>query len=240
MSAAITSLDGLSRSANDRQEFELDGIPLPITHKDFFLNLRVLAASRERGEALDTLQARTAARVCAEQLENMLFNGGSTWGGKTIYGYTTHPNRNTSGFGSNGDWGQAAKTGENILTDVQTMLGVLKGDRFYGPYWIYVPADAAVKLTGDFKAESDKTILQRLLEIPDILGIRVADQLATSNVVMVQATEDVTCWVQGEPLQTIQWDEYGGMQLNFKVMTIAAPLIRSDIADRSGVYHMTD
>jgi len=240
MDAATTSLDGISRSDNDRQEFELNQLPLPITHKDFFINLRVLAASRERGESLDTTQVRTAGRVVAEQLENMLFNGGKTFGGLPIYGYTTHPDAVDTGFGTGGDWGQAAKTGENILADVQTMLAALKANRFYGPYVIYVPADADVKLSGDFKANSDKTIRQRLLEVEGISAIRTADQLATSHVVMVQMTRDVAAWVQGETLQTIQWDEYGGFEVNFKAFAIGVPLIRSDIAGRSGVYHMHD
>jgi uncharacterized linocin/CFP29 family protein len=240
MGAATTSLDGLARSDNDRLEFELSQLPLPITHKDFFINLRQLASSRAGGESLDTTHVRVAGRVVAEQLENMLFNGGKTFGGAPIYGYTTHPNRNTSGFGSNGDWGQLNKTGENILTDVQTMLTALKADRFYGPYVIYVPGDADVKLSGDFKANSDKTIRQRLLEVEGIADIRTADQLATSNVVMAQMTQDVVAWVQGEDLQTIQWDEYGGFQVNFKAFAIGVPLVRADIQNRSGVYHMTD
>jgi hypothetical protein len=240
MDEAQVSLDGLGRTGNDKQEFDLFQVPLPITHKDFFLNLRNLAASRNSGEALDTTQVRTAGRVVAEKLEYMLFNGGPTFGAMPIYGYTTHPDRNTSGFGSNGDWGQAAKTGENILADVQTMMTALAADRMYGPYWIYVPADAAVKLVGDFKANSDKSIIQRLNEIPGILGVRVADQLATSNVVMVQATADVVKWVNGENLQTVQWDEAGGFKINFKAFAIGIPLIRSDADGRSGVYQMVD
>lgn len=240
MDPATTSLDGLARTGNDILEFQFNQLPLPITHKDFFINLRTLAASRERGESLDTTQVRVAGRVVAEQLEKMLFQGGPTFGGMPIYGYTTQPNRNTSGFGTNGDWGQAAKTGENILADVQTMKAALHADRFFGPYWIYVPADADVKLDGDFKANSDKTIRQRLQEVDGILGIRAADQLPTSNVIMVQATPDVTAWVQGETLQTVQWDEYGGFQVNFKAWAIGVPLIRADVQGRSGVYHMFD
>lgn len=240
MDAASVSLDGLGRTSNDKQEFSLNQMPLPIVHKDFFLNLRNLAASREKGEPLDTTMVRTAGRVVAEKMEYMLVNGGPTFGGLPIYGYTTHPHRNTSGFGSNGDWAQSAKTGENILTDVQTMLTALAGDRMFGPYWIYVPVDAGVKLEGDFKANVSQTIRQRLESIDGIAGVRVLDQLATSNVLMVQATEDVAAWVNGENLQTIQWDEYGGFQINFKAFAIGAPLIRSDADGRSGIYHMTD
>lgn len=239
MGPATTSLDGLARSSGDRQEFLLNQLPLPITHKDFDINLRTLFASRATGEALDVTEARTAGRTVTEQLENMLFNGGPTFGGLSIYGYRTHPDRNTAAFGTNGSWDQAAKTGENILVDLQTMKTALHGDRMFGPYWLYVPANAAVKLDGDFKANSDKTIRQRLEEVDGILGVRVADQLPSANVLLVQATADVATWVQGEDLQTVQWDEYGGFQLNFKAFAIGVPLIRSDSAGRSGVFHMS-
>jgi uncharacterized linocin/CFP29 family protein len=240
MDPATTSLDGISRTSNDRQEFQLNQIPLPITHKDFFINLRVLAASREKGESLDTTQVRTAGRVVAEQLEKMLFQGGPQFGGLPIYGYMTEPNRNQSGFGTNGDWGQSAKTGADILGDLLTMMLALQADRMYGPYWLYVPTDAGVKLENDFKANVSQTIRQRLESVDGIAGVRVADQLPSSNVILVQATSDVTSWVQGEQLQTVQWDEYGGFELNFKAFAIGVPLVRSDAAGRSGVYHMFD
>jgi hypothetical protein len=57
-------------------------------------------------------------------------------------------------------------------------------------------------------------------------------------VVFVQMTEDNVVWVQGEPAQTVQWDEAGGFELNFKVWQIAVPLIRSDAQGRSGIYHL--
>jgi len=240
MDPASTTLDGRSRTPNDRQEFELNQLPLPITHKDFFLNLRTLSASREKGESLDTMQARTAGRVVSEQLEKMLFQGGPTFGGLSIPGYMTAPNKNTSGFGAGGDWGQAGKTGAEMLADLLTMLRAEQADRMYGPYWLYVPSDAGVNLENDFKANVSQTIRQRLESVDGIAGVRVADQLPSSNLILVQATEDVTCWVNGDNIQTVQWDEYGGFELNFKVWAIGVPLIRSDVAGRSGVYHMFD
>ena len=146
MNAAIVSMDGATRSENDRQEFTLSSLPLPITHKDFFINIRTLTASRERGESLDTTQVRTAGRLVAEESERMLFLGGKTFGGLTIYGYTNHPNRNTETFVTNGNWAAAAKTGENILEDVLLMIETAQADRMYGPYWLYVPQNSSVKL----------------------------------------------------------------------------------------------
>jgi len=239
MNPAQTTLDGISRSDDDRQEFSLENLPLPITHKDFSLNLRTLLASRSRGEALDTTQIRTCGRLISEKVEADLFNGGKTFAGVPIYGCTTHPNRNQVSYITNGNWAQAAKTGENIVADVLKMIQAAEGDRFYGPYYIYIPSDASTKLSEDFKANSDKTIRQRLLEIDRIKGVEVADQLAAGSVVMYQTTRDVVCIVQGEPLQTVQWDIEGGFRINFKAFTIMVPLIRADSQGRCGVVHMT-
>lgn len=240
MDDATISMDGISRSDNDRSEFELDSLPLPIIHKDFFLHMRHLAASRERGESLDTMQAAVAGRKCAELVEQVLFQGTTKkFQGKSVYGYLTAPNRNTGTFITNGNWAQSAKTGENILADVLKMITGLEADQFFGPYWLYVGADASTKLEEDFKSNSDKTIRQRLLEVDRLQRITVADKLTAGNVVMVQPTSDVVCMVQGAPLQSIQWDVDGGMRINFKAMTINVPLIRSTADGNCGVYHMS-
>lgn len=236
MEPAITSLSGVDRSEDDRVEFDLNNLPLPITHKDFNLNLRTLSASRERGEALDTTQARVAGRLVSERLEQMLFAGGPTFGSAPIYGYTTHPNRNLGVFAS-GVWSGGGVTGEQILADVLTWIGQLEADRMYGPYWLYVPSGFSTKLENDFKANSDKTIRQRLLEVDRLQMISTVDQMPANNVVLVQATVDVVAVVEGEPLQSVQWDVEGGFVIKYKAFQIAVPLIRADADGRSGVLH---
>jgi hypothetical protein len=235
MNPAEVSLSGVARTEDDRVEYTLSSLPLPIIHKDFNLNLRTLAASRERGESLDTTQARVAGRLVAEQLESMLFTGGKTFGGNTIYGYLTHPNINPVDFSDNYAWDHASKTGETIFTDVLNAKKALEVDRFFGPYWLYIPSAYSAFVERDFKAASDKSVRTRLLEIDGIQSIRVVDQLTADNVVLVQATRDVVALVDGEPLQTIQWDIEGGFVVKFKAFQIAVPLIRSDAQGRCGV-----
>jgi hypothetical protein len=238
MEDAELSLSGVPRTENDRPDFEMDGIPLPVLHKDFNINLRTLEASRNRGESLDTTQGRMAGRKVSELLEQLLFQGTSKkFGGRSIYGYMTHPNRNTASFGTGGAW-SGSKTGEQMLTDLQTMIAALHGDRMFGPYVLYVPGATSVALGSDFKAQSDKTIKSRLLEVDGLTDIRVADQLPAGNLILVQMTPDVVTLLNGEPLQTVQWDLHGGMEIAFKAFQIAIPLIRADADGRSGVFHM--
>lgn len=236
MEPATVSLDGLAETEGDRQEFELNSLPLPITHKDFYINLRTLMASRERGESLDTTQIRTAGRLIAETVESMLFNGGKTFASMPIYGYTTHPDRNTVDLTT--AWDDPGVNGEEILADVLTMIAAAEADRMFGPFWLYVPSNYSVKLEADFKANSDRTIRQRLLEVDRLERVTVVDQLAEDNVVLVQATQDTVVMVIGENLQTVQWDVSGGFRINFKGFTIQVPLIRSDSDQHCGVVHL--
>lgn len=239
MQDAMVSLGGVGRAEDDRGDFTLDSVPLPIIHKDFDINLRTLVASRERGEALDTMSARVAGRKVSEMLEYILFNGSKTFGGKTVYGYLTHPNRNTVDFTDNYAWDHASKTGATILADVVACIKRLEADKFFGPYWLYVPTAYGTALDNDFKAASDLSIRQRLMLVDSIQKITVADQLPDGNIVMVQPTRDVVALVNGEGLQMVQWDVQGGFQINFKAFVIQVPLIRATAAGNSGVVHLS-
>jgi len=239
MEPATIALSSLNDGREDRLDFELDAIPNPIVSKAFRLDLRTLQASRTLGEDLPTLQARDAGRAVAEGIETMMFSGGGQFLGKNIYGLTNFPDRTTVAFGTNGNWSQAAKTGEDILADVLSMITLAAADRHFGPYQLYIPGAYDVELDDDFKTNSDLTIRQRLLNIDKIAGISTVDLLTADNVILVQFTRDVIVLLDGEPIQTIQWDVMGGLGVRFKVMAIQTPLIRSTHADRSGVVHMS-
>lgn len=235
---AGVSMDGMTRTDDDTVEFDLRNLPLPIIHKDFNLNMRRLAASRERGESLDTMQARFAARRVTEKAEEILFAGyPRSFAGSQIYGYTNHPDRVQTLYGTGGAW-TGAKTGEEMLVDVLTMITGLKALQFFGPYALYVGPDSEQALQKDFKTNSDKSVRMRLLEVDGLESIRVADSVPAGHIILVQLTSDVVTLVQGEPLQTVQWEINGGMQVNFKVLTIMVPLIRSNISNQTGIYDM--
>jgi uncharacterized linocin/CFP29 family protein len=241
MGDAIESLDGVTRAENDRLDFETAGLPLPLVHKDWYLNLRMFMASQSTGNPIDTTYATAAGRKVGEKVEDMTFNGGKTYGALTIPGLLTHPDRNIASFGTNGNWGAAAKTGDNILADIFSMITLLEAAGFDGPYWLYYGGTApGLKLAEDYKAASDKTILQRIQEIGPgrISKVGHSSKIPASNVVMFQPTDDVVRMVEGEPLQTVQWDVHGGFQINFKAFTILVPNVRSDTDGNSGVAHM--
>ena len=243
MTAAQVSMDGVTRSQNDRVTFNLISTPLPIIHHDFQITARNLASSRRQGTPLDTTQVEEATRQVAETTEDLLFNGLTTgdvlgFGSDTatIFGYTNRTSRNTVTLAT--QWDASAATGAVILADVIAMVAAAHTDRMFGPYILYIPTNYWVELIDDFKANSDKTILQRIREIDGIADVKPADKLADDNVLLVQMTKSNVDMVIGMQPTTVQWETQGGMVLFFKVMSIMVPRIKLDHNSRSGVVHL--
>lgn len=234
---ASISMSGVTDGGNTRMAFDIDSVPLPIIHRDFQVNIRALEASRRNGTRLDTTQASVAARKVSEKVEQMLFAGAAqiNIGGKKIYGYTTAPSRNTGSVTAS--W--ASATGEQIVTDVNRMIDAAAGDNMYGPFALYLPVSVFNRLGNDYKANSDKTILQRIKEISGIQIVKPSYNLSGTNIMLVQLSADTVDLIDGLQPTIVQWDSHGGMVVNFKVMAIMAPRIRSDYEDRSGLVHFS-
>jgi uncharacterized linocin/CFP29 family protein len=234
MTAAEISMSGLSQTPNDRQEFNLLSLPLPIIHKDFNINIRQLHSSRRIGTPLDVTQAELSSRIVSEGIESILFAGTLVLGtNNQIYGYTTAPHRSTGSVTA--PW--ATATGTQIVTDTLAMIAALVADNMYGPYAMYVPSAVYTAMGADFKAFGDKTILSRVLEIPGISSIKQSKDLTASNIILVQMTSDVIDMVDGMQPTTVEWETDGGMIVNFKVMAIMVPRVKFDYVNQSGIAH---
>jgi len=235
---AELSMDGVTKSDNDVVNYEVVGIPMPLLHKSYQISIRKLAASRNRGESLDTTQAELATRKIAEKQETMLFNGTSdfSFGGYTIYGYTDFPSRQTVSMGTS--W--TTDTGANIIADVLAakQKAIDKGQ--FGPYVLYVSTNIETNLDNDYStSKGDNTIRERILKITGIQDVKVADKLTASHAVLVQMTKDNVRADIGLPLTNVQWDDLGGMINKFKVMTITVPELRTDQDGNSGIIDIS-
>lgn len=237
MEDAQVNMDGVSRGRSDRLEFDLNYLPLPIVHAEFQINARVLEASRRLGQPLDSAQAAVASRKVAEKVESILFTGASTYtfGGGTIYGYMDFPQRNTGSLTNN--WDDSAGDGASILANVIAMKQASIADRHFGPWGLYMPTNFETAVDDDFKAASDKTIRQRLLEIDGIEFVKAADFLTSDNVVLVELRPETARAVIGLQPTTVEWSAEGGMIFLFKVMAIIVPQLRADQDDRCGIQH---
>jgi hypothetical protein len=124
--------------------------------------------------------------------------------------------------------------------------------------------DYARAVVGANSIATSKTLRQRLRDIEGILDVRRLDFLfgaapvATANqpwgtgpgadvdatlkptrLVMVQMTPDTAQAVNGMDITTVQWESVGGMRLNFKVMCIQVPRLRTDFYGNVGILDAT-
>lgn len=235
MTQATVSMDGLTPAQKDRLTFDEVGVPIPVFHEDWSLNLRQIEASRTRGEPLPTTQIAVATRLVADRMEDALFNGipGLVVDGKQVYGYTTHPDRNTGSVTA--AW--ATATGVQIVGDVKLMLQQAYDDNFFGPFVIYVAKDIWANIQTDYSAsKGDNTIADRIEAFRDIAEVRPGDALPSGNVTMVQMTEDVVDLAVAQDIRNIQW-QTNPMKTDYKVFSVLAPRIKSEKNGKSGIVH---
>jgi hypothetical protein len=252
---AVVDFDGLTEGRTDSPKFQLQGLPLPITHSDFWFSSRRLAVSRNTGTPLDTSMGEAAGRRVAEMIEKTLIGtiAGPTYGrtadygrAPSVYGYRNFPARITY-------TGLTTPTGSNAATTIAQVLAMrdrLADNNFYGPFMLYHGAgwdqfmDNDYILTGGNVAT--QTLRNRLRDIEGIQDVRRLDFLKSSTsanvkyeMILVQMTAEVARAVNGMDITTVQWESMGGMRLNFKVMAIQVPQLRADFNDKCGILHAT-
>lgn len=241
---ANVSMDGETDGDEDRPVYSLEGVPIPITHKEFRVSNRDLQSSRRLGNDLQADGAAASTRVVSEMLERLIFNGwdaavtGDRGNQFPLYGYTTHPDRNT--VTGTGDWGTAS----NIRPDVVAMLDALDEDnRTGGGFWLYLapPQWREFRAAVDPDGDGNLTVRERIMDefATEIGMVRRAEYLPDGEAVMVDPAADVIELVTAENIQMIEWQSLSGMTEHFKVMAAMAPEIKSDSLGQSGVVHTT-
>lgn len=233
----------------DRISHNLNSVPVPITSKDFSIDLRSLEASRRAGTPtggatpLDITHATQSARLVAEKLEASVFNGTDvTVNGAPGYGYLTHPNRITESMTA--PWATAGTTADQIETDFRTkILDPLMDNRYglaNGEVCIYVDVASYQNLRKPFGDDKNKTLLMYLTEMfPVVKKIDVSYFLPTNKVVAVAMIRDVVDLAVGQDVTTVQWSNNGNLSTNFKVMAAMVARVKSDAAGRSGIVELS-
>ena len=235
---ARITMDGDTVTERDRQEFGLNGVPIPLIHKDWKISERALLASRTRGAALDVTTGQEMARAVARTWEGMVFNGvpSLTTGGYSIPGLTTFASRETKTIS---DWTDTTNVSpEDIFTEILEMVQQLETDaRAYGPFTLYIPGAYAFRFRQDFKEFSDKTLMERVTDEDSITRVRVSDVLETGNVVMVEMTSRTIDLAMAADITNVQWQSGSGMTNYFKTYAASAPRLKADYDGRCGILH---
>lgn len=257
---AIQDMDGMSEGRTDRPKFQLEGLPLPITHSDFFFSERDLAVSRNSGTPLNMRMAEFASRRVAEVIEKntigvvdgiayggtgALTGGGAYSRSASVKGYINFSPRLTK-------IDLTVPTGANpdaTVADVLEMRQQLYNANHFGPYMLYHSTDYDTYLDNDYAFASGtgvtaptKTLRNRLREIDGIQDVRRLDYLTPAlshafTMIMVELQPTTCQAVNGMSLTTLQWEAKGGMQKMFKVMVIQAPRLFADYDGNCGVLH---
>ena len=245
---ADITMDGITRAQGARPQFTTHYLPIPIVHADYEINARVLAASRNMGNPLDTTMAERAARKVLEKLELMLFGDQQySYGGGTIYSYMNFPRANTEVsniIGSTAStvlkpWNQLSDE-KLIIKQIIAMKQASLNDKFFGPWNLYIPPAYETILDEDYKVSGGKviTIKERLMSISGIRNIKVIDLMPEDTLLLVQMTSDVVRIVRGMGLQNVEWSTEGNMVTKYKVITIQVPQIRADQEGKCGIVRV--
>lgn len=249
---AVVDMDGLTEGRNDAQQYQLEGLPLPITHVDFHFPSRKLAISRNGGTPIDMVMIEAAGRRVAEMVERTLIGveTGITYGAAadygrapTVYGYTNFPNRITF-------TGLVTPDGTNAAAVIDAVLNMrqqLYAAKRYGPFMLYHSNDWDRFMDDDYILTggnvTTSTLRERLKAIEGISDVRRLDffpgNVAAFQLLLVQMTSDIARAVVGMDITTVQWESQGGMRLNFKVMAIMVPQLRADFNGSCGILHAT-
>jgi hypothetical protein len=192
---ALVDFDGLTEGRHDEPRFQLEGLPLPITHSDFWFSSRRLAVSRNSGTPLDTTMGEAAARRVGESIEKTTIgiSTGVTYGGNStqtggygrtsqVYGYTNFPARLTYTSitaPTAGGWSPLS-----TLKSVLAMRDLLYAGKFYGPFMLYHSNDWDQYLDNDYYVLSSSgavaptiTLRERLKAIEGISDVKRLDFL---------------------------------------------------------------
>lgn len=186
---AYQDMDGLSEGTTDTPLFQLEGIPVPITHASFTYGKRRLEQSRNTGTPLNTRGVDWATRRVCELVEDTAIGvAGSVfeYGGFSTMGpfnaTTGAYSRIAANYGLLNFPARIVKTNNHIPTgsnplavfqDVLAMRDLLYAAKFYGPYGIYHSTDYDQYLDGpygftngsNFGFNPTQTLRQAILQI---------------------------------------------------------------------------
>lgn len=231
----------------DTFKYTNNGIPLPIVHKSFTLNLRKLRSSRNRGQPLDTAGVEAATAAVSRKLEDIVWGGDSiTVDGDTVSGATDFTDRQT--ITGNAAWSGASA--DNIVDDVMRTVDALEDAKAFPgqsgyDFFIHRQSyqEARAKNSGTDNKEGVLELIRRRFEgeedLPNEVRFWPVDRISSGNAVMIKPTERYVQLPSAADIQTVQWESMGGMVQHWKVMGSVMPAYRSSQDGDSGVAHLS-
>lgn len=215
--------------------------PNPITH------IGCSVPWRQKGFGyLSSIGLQESIRKVAERLEKSLFlgnenikvpvNGGDP---AQLYGYCSHPNR---GKATMTDWLDKANA-DTIYKEVVAHVAEIfenQGGLAENSLCLYFPTNYFRVFGMDYKTEVKGTLLERIMEIPQIKAVKHAEYLPKSELVYVCMDAKTIQLAVSSDIVAIPHTLTGPFES--QAMTIMAcmnPVIIIDSKKQSGILHVT-
>ena len=236
---AELSMDGDTDPERHRHTYASQTFPVPVISQDFRISRRQLEASRTRGSDLQTDNAMASGRAVREKQEDLVVNGVTGIGpdGNDLDGVSNGSNELTDSLGTS--WPASSGT---PIADTEKMLNTAYTNNLTGPFRMYVPDEYWAGLQGDYKSESDRTVINRIEAFEDIESVRPLFPLADDNVLLIQWTSDVLDLTVGQNPTTIQWEK-NPMVTNFRIFSVMSPAVKTieqpDGTTINGIIHLS-
>lgn len=253
---AIVDMDATSDGPRDTPIELIRAVPITLTHCDFGYSDRELQVSRSGGSGFDVSMGDSAAARVGESIEdNVLGNvtgrtygtisagPGAHSGTSTVYGYRTFGERLTkTNF-------TAPVVGSFVPdTAYQQFLQAikqLKDQYHFGPYKLYYSTDWDPFMHQAYSTSGGnhpgETLHSMLMKHPSISGIMEVPRLTATFTIFLVQMQGPTApqMISGMDVNTIQWEEKGGLEHRFKVIASKTPRMRSDYNERTSILHGT-
>lgn len=243
LTEAEHSMDARTRSEEDIHAFSKQGVPLPLTHKDYRISQRELEASRNLGEGLDTMMARSAARKVAEAMEDLILYGipemsveGPQGSMLDLPGLLNYGDR-IQYTGSS--WG----TPTNVKDDLNAVINQLEQVNIEAGntgYWLLHGTEQMGQFRNDYNPDASLTVRERVERYSEISQTIYVPQMPDGQAVLLKPVPEVIDIARDpDGPQNLQWESHGGMEHHFKVMSLMAPRIKSTYSGVTGIAHLT-
>jgi len=240
MSSAHVAMSPDTRGESDVLDFDSISVPLPVTVKDFWVNTKQVSMATAQGVSLAAYATEEATYRVSYELEETLFNGSFTGVGSTLYGYTTFPSRQT--YTIPVSW--STQDPELIFVDVNKMVNKSMTADHYGPWILYIPWEYSSRLNEDYTVgavpyPTGVTIHDRLMKIPNLQSIEVSKHVTNDNIVLVEMSQRTVRLLNGIGMTAVDWEPPGSPNWNhnFKVITMAVPMLIADYNGNCGIVH---
>lgn len=237
MTDADVTMDGETSTEEDEVNKGFVPTPVPLISKRFRMNLRKLEASRQRGDSLDTTNAREATEIVTRKVDSMFFESNFTYGGASTQGLIDVVSN------SDGDCAQDWDgTPGNIFDDINTLIGNLFAKGYEGPYNLYLnPGQYNIFWGADAEGTGDMGSVQdRVEDHPLINKVEWSAGVPDKHAVLVQMSSDVIEFKEAEPITTLDWESGSGFTRYWMVFLAGIPVIKKDSDGNYGTAYISD